>query len=237
MYYSFYGESTDGAAFEKSLDAVVREIADRGKPVAKVAVSEGVPPKPEAVPARTLAPTSAPTVVSPLAPAPAPISASTYASAPGPASTSAPTTPPRSALVEVATGEQTCTPIMHLTSPAGSMPLAHGESPALIALLRSMEAKIEKLSSPREIISDAQLDALQTRLETLHAAQLLTEAELGCLEDCIADGIEATSTCEIVTLEWIQSSDVVSKLHNLIVLSQRMPKDAMFARQARRKFC
>ena len=93
-----------------------------------------------------------------------------------------------------------------------------------------------QLSAPREIISDAQLEALETRLEALHAAKLLSDDELGCLEDCVADGIEATSTCEVVTLEWVQSSEVVSKLHKLIVLSEKMPKDAMFARQARRKF-
>ena len=106
----------------------------------------------------------------------------------------------------------------------------------MVALLKGMEAKIAQLSAPREIISDAQLEALETRLEALHAAQLLSDDELGCLEDCVADGIEATSMCEVVTLEWVQSSEVVSKLHKLIVLSEKMPQDGMFARQARRKF-
>ena len=113
---------------------------------------------------------------------------------------------------------------------AVSAPLAHADSATLVAMLR------EQMSAPRELISDAQLEALARRLEALHAAKLLSDDEFGRLEDCVADGIEATSTCEVVTLEWVQSSEVVSKLHKLIVLSEKMPKDAMFARQARRKF-
>jgi len=46
MYYRFYdAEHEDQASFEKRIDAVVREIGDRGQPKAKLAlVSEGVPP-------------------------------------------------------------------------------------------------------------------------------------------------------------------------------------------------
>ena len=106
----------------------------------------------------------------------------------------------------------------------------------MVALLKGMEAKIAQLSAPREIISDAQLEALETRLEALHAAQLLSDDELGCLEDCVADGIEATADCDALTREAVQSNPAMSRLHKLIVLSEKMPQDGMFARQARRKF-
>ena len=53
----------------------------------------------------------------------------------------------------------------------------------------------------------------------------------------MADAIEATAACDVVTLESVHSSPVVGAVHRLIALSERMPKDAMFARQARRKFC
>ena len=106
----------------------------------------------------------------------------------------------------------------------------------MIALLKGMEAKFTQLSTPRELISDAQLEALETRLEALHAAKLLSDDELGCLEDCMADGIEATADCDALTRDAVQSSPSMSRLHKLIVLSEKMSKDAMFARQARRKF-
>ena len=45
MYYSFYAaESDDDAAFEKRLDAVVREIGNRGRPLTNQSVAEGIPP-------------------------------------------------------------------------------------------------------------------------------------------------------------------------------------------------
>ena len=106
----------------------------------------------------------------------------------------------------------------------------------MIALLKGMEAKFAQLSTPRELISDAQLEALETRLEALHAAKLLSDDELGSLEDCMADGIEATADCDALTRDAVQSSPSMSRLHKLIVLSEKMSKDAMFARQARRKF-
>ena len=106
----------------------------------------------------------------------------------------------------------------------------------MIALLKGMEAKFAQLSTPRELISDAQLEALETRLEALHAAKLLSDDEFGRLEDCVADGIEATADCDALTREAVQSSPTMSRLHKLIVLSEKMPQDAMFARQARRKF-
>ena len=105
-----------------------------------------------------------------------------------------------------------------------------------MAALKGMEAKIEQLSTPRAVISASQLGALETRLEALHAAELLTDAELGRLEDCVADGIEAIASFDVVTMEVVNASDGARRLHKLISLGEMMPKDGMFARQARRKF-
>ena len=113
---------------------------------------------------------------------------------------------------------------------ASAAPLAHADSATLVAMLR------EQMSAPRELISDAQVEALARRLEALHAAKLLSDDEFGRLEDCVADGIEATADCGALTREAVQSSPAMSSLHKLIVLSEKMPQDAMFARQARRKF-
>ena len=116
--------------------------------------------------------------------------------------------------------------------------LAHADSAALDAALS------DQMSAPRELVSDAQLETLERRLEALHAAKLLSDDDFGCLEDCVADGIEAMADCDALTRAAVQhlrtylilSNPVVSKLHKLIVLSEKMPQDGMFARQARRKF-
>ena len=64
MYYPFYPAAIDtDAGFAKSIDAVLREVGDRGKPKRNAArVPEGVPPAPAPAPlARTLSPAPAPT--------------------------------------------------------------------------------------------------------------------------------------------------------------------------------
>ena len=69
----------------------------------------------------------------------------------------------------------------------------------------------------------AALPALQSQLESLHAAKLLTDEELYRLEDAIADGVEAEDG----------SGEQVAKL---VALSGRVAGDAALARQLRRKF-
>ena len=115
------------------------------------------------------------------------------------------------------------------------------DSTALVAALLSerdaMAAEIKLLNTPREAVSATQLVMLETRLEALHAAQLLTDAELEALENIVGDAIEATAGCEVVTMEIVHASAAIGQVHKLIVLSEKMPnKDSMFARQARRKF-
>jgi hypothetical protein len=111
-----------------------------------------------------------------------------------------------------------------------------------------MEAKIAELKvelTPTlapEAISNEQIDALQARLEGLHATKLLADEELHALEDLVADYIELkASVADAITEHVIYFSPghtfgVASKLHKLVRLSAGMSGDAAFARQARRKY-
>jgi hypothetical protein len=63
---------------------------------------------------------------------------------------------------------------------------------------------------------DEQLAALQARLEALHAAKLLGDAELCAVEDIVADGGDQVAA--------------------LLELSGRMVGEGAFSRQLRRKY-
>ena len=105
--------------------------------------------------------------------------------------------------------------------------------------MREMEAKLAEQRrelAPKEAISAEQVERLTARLEALHAAQLLSDEELFALEDCMADFIEAKGTVEVVTADTVNTVRAVGRVHKLISLSEGMPRDAMFARQLRRKF-
>ena len=100
------------------------------------------------------------------------------------------------------------------------------------------EASLQKLReelTPREVVTDTQVKALQTRLEALHAAQLISDDELFVLEDCIADFFEAKGLA-VVTSEMASTHAAVGKVLKLIVLTEGVERDAPFARQLRRKF-
>ena len=108
---------------------------------------------------------------------------------------------------------------------------------------REMEGKfeqqrqqMERLAAPKEAVSAEQVGGLTARVHALHAAQLLSDDELFAVEDSIADFIEVTAACEVVTLETANTNPVVGKLHKLVALGEGMADDAMFARQVRRKF-
>ena len=92
----------------------------------------------------------------------------------------------------------------------------------------ALQAEVAKLA--------AQVEALTARLEALHAAQLLSDDEMFGLEDTIADFVEARASFGVVTMETVHTNRVVGKMHKLIAVSEGMPKDAMLARQLRRKF-
>ena len=76
------------------------------------------------------------------------------------------------------------------------------------------EASLHKLRqelTPREVVTDTQVKALQTRLEALHAAQLISDDELFVLEDCIADFFEVKRSFDVVTLEIASTNHAVGK--------------------------
>jgi hypothetical protein len=63
----------------------------------------------------------------------------------------------------------------------------------------------------------------------MHEAKLLTDEELFCLEDAIVDCIEVLPTAGA-------SSPEVDKVVKMMLVSAKVPGDAMLARQLRRKF-
>ena len=91
-----------------------------------------------------------------------------------------------------------------------------------------------------ELVSAEQLTALQARLDSLHAAQLLTDEEFFALEDLCADFLEVQASASgVLTHELVYSNPAfgeAAKLAQLIVVSEGLASDAGFARQARRKF-
>ena len=99
------------------------------------------------------------------------------------------------------------------------------------------QAEMERLreaSRPRtaeEACSDEQLEAVQSRLQALHTAELLTDAELHAAEDVIVDCIEVRAK----TPGAPAAVQAVDQALTMVVLSERLASDAAFARQLRRK--
>ena len=105
------------------------------------------------------------------------------------------------------------------------------------AKMAEMQAKMEAKLEQQQIITKDQLAVLQTRLEVLHASELLSDDELGAVEDCLADFFEASAGCEHMTMEMASMNRAVGTVLKLIALSEGMTKDTMFAGQLKRKFC
>jgi hypothetical protein len=91
---------------------------------------------------------------------------------------------------------------------------------------RLQEAKPQPAS---EAITEGQLEALQARLQSLHEAKLLSEDDLGRLEDTIADCIEVLPAADA-------HERSVERTVRMSQLSEKMAVDASLARQLRRKF-
>ena len=96
----------------------------------------------------------------------------------------------------------------------------------------ALEAKVEALMTPRPAVTEEQLATLQSRLEAMHAAQLLTDEELFALEDICVDYI----ALGLVTAEMAGGNAAASKLLQLVRVSEGVAADASFARQAKRRF-
>ena len=94
------------------------------------------------------------------------------------------------------------------------------------------ELQIEHMRSAatQERLQAQQLEALQLRLQVLHAGKLLNDDELFQLEDMIADSLEA-SDCETGDGGGGGGGEVAK----LVALSGRMAGDAALARQLRRR--
>ena len=145
---------------------------------------------------------------------------------------------------------------------------AREEKAELEAKIALQEAKIERMRDEMvppavSLISAKQLEALQSRLEVLHGAQLLADDEMFALEvrivaalrqrvcdvqvllgltvrsvaqDLCADIIELESAAGMLTTGMAQASDTVAKACKVIALSESVGSDAAFARQLKRKF-
>ena len=92
--------------------------------------------------------------------------------------------------------------------------------------------QVREVASAMSCVSEAQLELLQTRLDALHQAKLLSDDEIGALEDCIADYIDCRSSLSPAAAEIGVAAEKVKKL---VGLSEGMGKDGMLARQLRRK--
>ena len=93
----------------------------------------------------------------------------------------------------------------------------------------------------QELVSAEQMAALQARLESLHAAQLLSDEEFFALENLCSDYLEVkAATAGPLTQELVYASPaklvVVSRLAKLVVASEGLASDGALARQVRRKF-
>ena len=93
----------------------------------------------------------------------------------------------------------------------------------LAAVMQQLKESEAKQSQP---VTDAQLSSLQDRLEALLEAQLLTEDEVGSLENIVADGVVEVGRASLVGTQVLQ----------MALLSEVIAADRAFARQLRRKF-
>jgi hypothetical protein len=96
------------------------------------------------------------------------------------------------------------------------------ESEAEKAELRS---EVDQMRA--EAAETQQLEALQLRLQVLHASKLLSDEEAFKVEDAVADSLEASDGR-------VAAGD--SEVAKLLALSAKMRADPAFARQLRRKF-
>jgi hypothetical protein len=116
----------------------------------------------------------------------------------------------------------------------------------------ALEAKVERLQAgamektaalveslrPKAAVLDADVMALQARLEALHGARLLTDEQLFGLEDVIGDFVELSVSMVAVTVTADMAGVIVeaTKVRKIVGMSKVIASDAAFARQLVRKF-
>ena len=239
LWHGFYPSLiTSDEAFMQQMDALVREIGDRGKwgnspagpeeaTTQRTRVQEGIPPQTQGMraPTAAAAPAAAASTI-----------ATNHRAAPAPTA--------------VLPQQQ-----------ASVVPLGGGTLERLVDRLMerdekmqaALEARLAELTPapPQEVVSDEQLSTLLARVSRLHAAELL-DSELVVVEDVVADFIELRATVpnRLVTHAMIyppptDSFAAVAKVkfasastvHTLVELSEAMASDTSFARQVKRKVC
>ena len=115
------------------------------------------------------------------------------------------------------------------------------EMSTVVDRMEALEARVKELAPapPKELVSAEQLAALETRLDAMHEARLLSDDELFALEDICADYLELkTSTAGVLTHEvaYANPGGAAVKLAKMIGLSEGTASDPRCARQLRRKF-
>ena len=257
LYYPFYSaESDDEAAFENRMDKLVVEIGDRGmRKQPNVPQAPSTPGSP-AAPAPAPAPGSAP-------PSPQPSLSLTpehTTSKPRPRAQRVrqvsygskvhfESPRPDSSTTDLhdepaADHTQSGTAIQDLET---KLEQQQGELERQRTAVQAMESKLQQLTAltaPHAVVSTQQVAGLTRRLQALHATRLLSDRELHAVEDCVADLLEAKASFDVlgravgraVSAEVASSHRAVAKAHTLMLLSEGLPDDAMFARQCRRKF-
>ena len=98
--------------------------------------------------------------------------------------------------------------------------------------LKAQVQEMREELTPRPAVTEEQLATLQSRLEAMHEAQLLTDEELFALEDICVDYI----ALGVVTAEMAGGNAAASKLLRLVRVSEGVAADASFARQAKHRF-
>ena len=257
VYFNFHpaAVATD-ELFLKQIDAVQRDLGERGKGARRL--HEGVPPalaqcgpEPEPEPAPAPAPARVPS--RPPAPAPAPPARSPSLKSFAEPSSSALAIQPQNvedtSLVEVLLAREDKirqeAKEEKAAQEAKYEKLRQEMDAKIDAKVEQMREQMREDMKPKPALSPSQIDALQTRIEALRVAELLSDEELFVLEDIVADFVELEASTmpamRPITLEAVHTSAgdacaPAAKLLKLVALSERLATDAAFARQARRKF-
>ena len=258
LWYGFWdADEDDDAAFEKRVDGLCNEIGDRGR----LMLPEAVPP-PEFQPEPEPQPEPQPQPEPEPAPSHWQLVEETVAPNTTSSSSYSPSVHGTPTLTAAATPMQPAN--LQLQQSAGSSPAlgpalmevsafmaeqlqlqrdhderireaAQAERAELQSQMEQQRHEIEALremARPKmaaEVLSDKQLAALQQRFVSLHAAALLSDTELYFLEDGVIDCIEVLPEAPAAMPE-------VATVAKMVMLSEKVPVDATFARQVRRKF-
>lgn len=222
LWYGFYGLTvTDEGKFNAKIEELCREISKKATLNFKTAAKavEAVSPKPTAAPAPpALGPADDATRqargaraarAANLAPAPA--------SAPAPAPN----------LAQIAAGVSSSSMSFAEVAAFFREERLYLEQ-KMEQQRRSMEAQWHN-AEPQPLISDAQLEALQERLQTLHRNKLLDQDFVWGIEDTIADCIEVLPKADV-------TEHSLQQTQRMVLLSEKIPADEMLARQLARKF-